>query len=258
MPPANEQDNLNSQLLTALRAKDVPAVQALLDAGADANARLTNEQSFLSVAVETGDAKVTALIAAHTKYLDLSDSCDFTAFTAAVRNNRADVAHALLNAGASPFPPGKGAEFPLDWAVANKMYDVIEQMLKKSGWADRMYKDEPLLVYAAKQDDLALAQACLTAGVNVNRGDAKSGCTALHIAARKGSETFISLLLENNASLEVTANGTQTPFDWAGNSHVLRMLVAERDMRETARSMTEGTADAITVRPALRLKSLKI
>lgn len=253
MPTPEEQDKLNSQLIAAITAKDADAVKTLLDDGADANLRSPEGRSALLLAVDSGDARVTALVAGRTQYLDNSDSCDFTAFTQAVRNNKPAVAHALLDAGASPFPPGRGAEYPLDWAVANKMYDVIGRMLKKSGWPDRMYKDEPLIVYAAREDDIALAKACLDGGVNVNRGTAKNGITALHIAAQNGSEKFIALLLENNASLEVTANNAQTPFDWARNN-VLRMLVAERDMREAARMMTEGSAGPISVRRPVQFK----
>jgi ankyrin repeat protein len=250
--PATSQEELNRQLFAAVKAKEATAAEALLEAGADANARLPGEDSLLCLAVETDDARLVGLIAAHTRYLDITDDCDASAFTHATRHNRDAAAHALLDAGASPFPPGGGADYPLDWAVANKMYGLIGRMLKM-GWSDRLYKDEPLIVYAVKTEDLELAQACIDAGANVNRGEKEHGFTALHMAARKSSETLIRFLLDNNASLEIKANGWQTPFDW-DSTNLLRQIVTEREMIAAARELTEGAPESITVRPPVRFK----
>jgi ankyrin repeat protein len=253
MTTDKEQQELNDRLFDAVAAKDADAVEALLDAGADANARRVKEPRLLDTAVKAGDARIVALLAPRTLYLDVSDDCNFTALTHAVRHNKADVAHALLDAGASPFPHGDGAEYPLDWAVGNKMYSVIGRMLEK--WPDRLYKDEPLLIYAVKTDDMELAKTVVAAGANVNRGTARNGYTALHMAARKNSGPFIGFLLDQGASLEAKANGTQTVFDWSSDDgKLLRRIVAERQMKETARAMTEGAPENITVRQPVRFK----
>ena len=254
MPTADEQIKLNAGLIAAVEARQADAVEALLEAGADANAWRINDRTLLLKAIETDDAKIVRLVAARTQYLDVTDAADFAPITHAVRHKRAAAAHALLDAGANPFPPGKGADFALDWAVGNKMYDVITRMLTASGWPDRLYKDEPLIAYAARENDLDLAKACIAAGVNVNRGERAHGYTALHVAAGNGSADFIRLLLDNGARLDVTANGTQTPLDWAGDDNTLRLIVVERDMREAARAMTEGISGALAINPPVRLK----
>lgn len=254
MPASDDQVKLNAELSAAIDARQADVVEALLTTAADANGGRLNDQPLLLKAIETDDARIVGLVAARTQYLDTTDSCDFAPITHAIRNKRAAAAHALLDAGAKPFPPGKGEEFALDWAVGNKMYDVITRMLAASGWPDRLYKDEPLIVYATRNNDLDLARACLAAGVNVNRGERAHGFTALHVAARNGAADFIRLLLENGARLDVMANGTQTPFDWAGDDNTLRLLVTEQHMREAARAMTEGTTDAITVNRPMQLR----
>lgn len=251
------QEEHDRQLLGAVRARDLAAAQDCLARGANPAARLEDTYALFA-AMENNDPAMIRLLAPRVAHIDTTDACDFSIFTHAVRKNLAEAAETLLECGASPFPPGRGAEYALDWAVANKMYGVITAMLKASGFPNRAYKDEPLLVHAVRNDDLPLAEACLAGGVDINRGERKHGYTALHVAAREGNEMFMRWLITRGARADVTANGTQTPFDWAGGHETtLRRIVNERDMKEAARALKEGLPENLRVRPPVRFRKFQ-
>ncbi len=255
MPAASDQDSLSRRVAEAICAADAAALTTAIHDGADVDAWTPEGRAPLFLAVEKGDVAVVRLIAGRSRNIDPQNDCDFSPFTLAVRQNRADIAHALLDCGASPFPSGKGADYPLDWALSNKMYDVIGRMLVQGKWPDRPFKGSPLIVHAAEQNDLDLARTCLAAGADIDRGQAKNGYTALHVAARGGAEDFMRFLIDKGANENSTANGTQTPFDWARDGGaLLRSIVAEREMRKAARELTEGMGSDITVGRPLQLK----
>jgi hypothetical protein len=255
MQDAPDQNSLSHRVAEAIRSADAPALAAAIHEGADVDAWTPDGRVPLFLAVEKGDVEIVRLVAQRCRNIDPQNDCDFTPLTAALQKNRADIAHVLLDNNASPFPAGKGADYALDWALANKMHGVIGRMLVLGKWPDRPFKEKPLIVHAAEQNDLVLAGACVAAGVNIDRGQIKNGYTALHVAAREGHEGFMRFLISNGANENVTANGTQTPFDWARDGgKVLRMIIAERDMHNAARELVEGAENDVIIRQPLRLK----
>jgi ankyrin repeat protein len=247
-------DDLSRRLGAALKEQNAAAVDALLRQGAPVDSWAAEVRPPLFMAVETKNPELVKLIAAHSKNPDTQDSCDFTPFTLAVRLGLPEIAHILLDGGASAFPSGRGAEYPLDWAIACGQYGLIGRML--TAWPDRNFKDKPLLVHAAEQEDRALAEVCLKAGAGIDRSERTNGYTALHVAARRGDEGFIRFLLDRGANAEAPDALGQTPVDWAasfGKEKVIKQLLLERDMRRVALEMTEGLRDAMTVSPPYQL-----
>lgn len=251
------QDGLDADFIAAVKADDVAAAQALLDAGADPDARLPNERAPLYTAVGNKSVAMVRLLAPRSRNINIQDSCDFTPFTQAVRLDLEEIANVLLDNGAQPCPSGKGADYPLDWAIACKRYALVTRILKESRWPDRLFKGEPVLVTAAESGDLELARACLAAGGRVDRAGPKSGATALHVAAKKGDAAFIVLLLDSGASGDARDAEDRTPFDWArfaGREKIFAGIIAEREMRAAAKSLTQGLDADFPVKRPLRLR----
>lgn len=249
------ENSLDHLLVAALKAQDAALVESLLAQGADADARVQNERQPLFLAVESKNLELVKLVAAQSKDVNIQDDCDFTPFTQAVRLELKDIAHALLDNGASPFPAGKGAGIPLDWAISCKQYGLVLRML--SSQPDALYKGAPVLVYAAEHGDMELAKACLTAGASINLGDAENGYTALHVISRQSNAAeFLRLLIDAGADENKADARGRTPAEWAlhaGNEDVFRRVIIEREMRKASVALTEGLQDAMTVRPPIRL-----
>jgi ankyrin repeat protein len=249
------ENNLADKLAAALRARDAAAVDSLLRQGAPVDSWNIDGHAPLFLAVESKRPVLVQMVATRTGNIDVQDSCDFTPFTQAVRLNLPEIAHILLDHGASPFPSGRGAEYPLDWAVSGNQYGLIKRML--ASWPDRHYKEAPLLLYAAEHADEELAKACIDAGAGINRGERKNGHTALHVAAKKGNISFIRLLIGAGADEHATDVRGQTAMDWArnaGHEKVIARAIMERDMHRAALAMVEGTQDDLIVRPPVQLK----
>jgi uncharacterized protein len=257
MTGSDAEEGLDAKLIAAVKANDAAAATELLALGANPDARAVNESALLFTAVGHKNPALVKLLAEKSRQVNLQDSCDFTPFTQAVRLGLPEIAHILLDHGAQPFPPGKGADYALDWAIANKLYDVAERILKEGGWPDRMFKGGPVLVLAAEQGDLKLAEACLKAGGSVARADPKNGYTALHVAAKKGDAEFIRFLLGRGAPEEAADTLGQTPLDWArnaGRDNILRGIISAREMQAAAKELTDGLKEGLAVRRPYRLK----
>lgn len=254
-----QDQDIDQRLIAALKAQDVQAVEELLKQGADADARVQNERAPLFMAVESKNLALVKLVAACAKDVNIQDDCDFTPFTQAVRMELQDIAQALLDNGALPFPPGRGSHIPLDWAIFRGQHAITARLL--SAGPDCLYKERPVLVYAAEQGDIALAQVCIAAGADVNLSESKNGNTALHLAARRGDAPFIQLLIQSGASEHVEDAQRSTALDLArssGNGRIFESIILERDMRRAAVALTEGAPEKIAVGRPLKLQMPKI
>ena len=98
-PLASAQTNkeLNDQLFEATRAGDAAAVKALLDKGADANARFRYGTTALFKAAERGHAEVVKVLLAHGADVTVQDTFYHeTAIGWALQNNHSEVVRLLL------------------------------------------------------------------------------------------------------------------------------------------------------------------
>lgn len=122
---------------------------------------------------------------------------EFGCLYTAIENNRADLARALLAAGALPDrKSGSGATSPL--------------------------------MFAAQRDRLELAQILVDGGASLDLAD-KDGWTALHFAARFGHMGVLRFLLESGADVNAAARDGVTPLMLGaeqGRKEVVLALIA--------------------------------
>jgi ankyrin repeat protein len=93
----NPKQELNDQLFEAARKGDAPAVTALLDKGADVNARFRYGTTALFKAAERGNAEVVKILLARGADVNVKDTFySATAMTWALQNKHIEVVRALL------------------------------------------------------------------------------------------------------------------------------------------------------------------
>jgi ankyrin repeat protein len=165
------------------RAPFLPLIRALVQEGADVNARVTETPP-----IRRHMLPITGSLA----WVDFTGQ---TPFVAAALAADLDVMRLLLEAGADPrIPTFEGttalmAAAGVNWVVA------------------QTYDEGP----AAR---LAAVRLCLDQGLDVNAVNAM-GLTALHGAANRGSDDIIRLLAERGARLDAKDKESRTPLDWA-------------------------------------------
>jgi ankyrin repeat protein len=165
------------------RAPFMPVIRALLEKGADVNARVTETPP-----IRRHMLPITGSLA----WVDFTGQTPL--LTAALAAD-VDVMRLLLDAGADPrIPTFEGttalmAAAGVNWVVA------------------QTYDEGP----AAR---LAAVRLCLDQGLDVNAVNAM-GLTALHGAANRGSDDIIRLLAEHGARLDAKDKESRTPLDWA-------------------------------------------
>src|ERR1044071_4302227 len=97
-PQTNPKQELNDQLFEAVRKGDAAAVTALLDKGADVNARFRYGTTALFKAAERGHVEVAKVLLARGVDVNVKDTFyGATAISWALQNNHFDVVRAIVD-----------------------------------------------------------------------------------------------------------------------------------------------------------------
>ena len=182
----------------AVKTNDFAAITALLDAGADPNAKDKHGWTPLHVAASYGHtAAITALASAGADPNVKIDKEGFTPLHAAAARGHTAAITALASAGADPnVKTDKEGFTPLHMAASNGHTAGIT----------------------------ALASAGADPDAKNNYGD-----SSLHVAASKGHTTFISALIRAGVDPNVTNNRGYTPLDVADIAVIPALLDASAD-----------------------------
>ena len=163
----------------------VPTVRRLLEAGADVNAAQTSGLTPLMTAARTGSAGVVRALVGH--------GADVNALTRETRSS------ALM------------------WAVSEPHPEIVRLLLDAG--ADphlSTTKGFTPLMFAARNGDVATAEALLATGVDVNAASA-DGTHVLPFAIVSARDQFALFLLEQGADPNSTINGVPALHAAAGN-----------------------------------------
>ncbi len=144
----NPKQELNDQLFEAARKGDAAAVTALLDKGADVNAKFRYGTTALFKAAERGNTEVVKVLLARGADVNVKDTFySATALTWAISNDHLDIVRALLEKGA------ESVDDVLLAGVRQRKLPLIRVALEKGG---------------AKPATLTSALAAVTAGEDKN------------------------------------------------------------------------------------------
>ncbi|OQW40251.1 MAG: hypothetical protein A4C66_02365 [Nitrospira sp. HN-bin3] len=155
-------------IILAARDGDVAAVRALLQQGADANAKTRGGRTALVIAAWWGRTPVVQALLEKGADVNAKNPEGWTALLAAVRASHTAVAQVLLEKGA----------------------DINAK--NSEGWT--------ALMGAAREDNAAIVKVLLDGGADVNAKNSE-GWTALIAAAKHGNPFIIKLLLDRGADI---------------------------------------------------------
>ena len=201
----------DASLVEAARDRDGNAVRALLDAGADVDARQPDGATALHWAVHWDDA---------------------------------GMARRLVRAGADVDAAGAYGVTPLSLAAANASAVLVE-LLVGAGADPNAARDsgETPLMRAASTGSVAAVRALLAAGADIDAAEPTGAQTALMLAASGRHPDVVAVLLARGADLEARSRLGFTPLLFAareGDLTSARRLVAAGADVDAA--MPDGTS----------------
>ena len=240
----------DSRLVDAAAGQDAAAVRALLDAGAEVNARRADGATALLWAAHRDDLAMVELLLAAGADPDAADEHGVTPLMRASENASPGVVQALLDAGADPGAAQSSGLTPLMiaartgerdvvrgllahgadvnavthetgvtalmWAVAAPHPDIVHVLLETgAGVEASSAKGFTPLLFAARNGDIELAQALLAAGADVN-GTGSDGTHPLPLAIVSRHAGMAHFLLEQGADPNGMVHGVSALHAAAG------------------------------------------
>jgi calmodulin len=157
--------------------------------------------------------------------IDERDDMGWTPLMWAVEGRELDAAAFLVEQGCKVTLKNSDGRTALHMAAADGQARMAGLLLAKHPAAANTgdkYGDTPLLM-AVKKGRLDVAEALL-----LGKADPSHQCThkdtALHWAAKRGSEEIVRLLLQHKASIKLTDDADTTPGDWARSKHLREVI----------------------------------
>jgi ankyrin repeat protein len=242
MEPRSEPESSNDgyrALHSAARFGETEEVRKCLEGGTNPNAEDDNGRTALHYVSTTEAARVLLAGGANIEASDKqgwTPLCNATYFerdvvvefllaagasaTTGTSNGRtglhlahsADVARALIRAGAQIDASDKRGIVPLHVAIDRGREGVVEALISAGAKLDASTSDGSTPLHLVRGD--SDAKLLVEAGAPVNRADLK-GQTPLHVAVVKGKSWVSEVLLAAGASLEVKDKRGWTPMAYA-------------------------------------------
>src|SRR5262245_43905980 len=162
---------VESPVADAAMRKDVAAVRALLEKGADVNAAQGDGMTALHWAAHNGDAEMARMLMYAGAHVDaVTRNGNYTPLHLASKTGSALVIKALLDAGADPNAASTtGGATPLHLAAAQGDKASIEALLLKKATVDaREAFGETPLMWAAAYNRVPAIEALVARGADIN------------------------------------------------------------------------------------------
>ena len=238
-------------LMHAAKAGQLSAIKALLQAGADVDARMTRHGgTALMIAVQHTQAEAVEALLDAGASIDATDAQGWTALQWAAQIGAVPPIARLLAHLESTGSASKGVSAAMMVAVENGHFDAAVHLLEAG--ADPEVTDTQgwtALVIAAAAGHQTIVGRLLEAGASVRACTQPSGRTPVMAAAQAGHLAALSLLIAADGCDEALlstadANGTTALMLAAKNGHapVVRALLAARCEPHTTDSAGARTA----------------
>jgi len=220
---ASRREQVDQELIAAIKADHTQQALAALAAGANPNVRDIETEST------TGSLQFSRLLEKLFHRTDATDGNPHERALTLVLDRDPDkdkmpeqktedttLVKALLDAGADPNTPNEKDGFPpLLLAVQNWRPRAVRMILEHGGKIEQKDREggTPLSWAAGSANSEAL-RILLKAGADINAKD-RRGSTPLHVACADGNLATVEILLQNNAPVNVRDNDGHTPLDAA-------------------------------------------
>ena len=206
----------DSRLVDAAAGQDAAAVQALLDAGAEVNARRADGATALLWAAHRDDLAMVELLLAAGADPNAADEHGVTPLMRASENASPGVVQALLDAGADPDAAQSSGLTPLMIAARTGERDVVRGLLAHGADVNAVTHETGVtaLMWAVAAPHPDIVHVLLETGAGVEASSAK-GFTPLLFAARNGDIELARALLAAGADVNGTGSDGTHPLPLA-------------------------------------------
>ncbi|XP_004578814.2 protein phosphatase 1 regulatory subunit 12B isoform X5 [Ochotona princeps] len=197
--------------LAACSSGDTDEVRKLLARGADINTVNVDGLTALHQACIDENLDMVKFLVENRANVNQQDNEGWTPLHAAASCGYLNIAEYFLNHGASVGIVNSEGEVPSDLAEEPAMKDLLLEQVKKQGVdLEQSRKEE-------EQQMLQDARQWLNSGKVEDVRQARSGATALHVAAAKGYAEVLRLLIQAGCELNVQDHDGWTPLHAAAH-----------------------------------------
>lgn len=229
-----------TDLIDAVRARNVGGVVQLVDSGADPNKR-SSYIGPLHEAARIGSVEITTILIKGGADVELSGFGGVRPLHSAALAGHAKVVSVLLANGAKVDSPDNTGRTPLLSFMSGNVADVSTLIALLESGADPNLLDGPVpyhpLDYAAINGRAEMADLLIAFGADMNARDNLFGETPLHYAianckfAVKGQLEVVELLIKRGADVNAKDAKGLTPLDYAKlyapNAGLLQLLLVQ-------------------------------
>ena len=214
----------SSLLHRAVGSEQLILAKALLDGGANVNAKDSIDRTPIHIAIHKKDPALTKLLIRHKANIhEINDQKD-TLLHIAVREDKPEIAKLLLKAGSKVNAKNDANETPFQIAIRdNKL--AMSRVLVGAG-ADVNVKDSfgrtPLQI-AMNRKDLSYVKLLIHARANLNIEDSRKN-TPLIKAVQQVNIPLLKLLLQSGADVNHSNDNNDTALHVATNKADLNMM----------------------------------
>ena len=200
----------DTSLMDAVRQRNVKAVTALLENGADVNATTADGTTALDIAALVDDVNIASVLIEKGAKVRSVNRYGVGALWLAAQNGDAALMTRLLEAGADPNAALPEGETVLMTASRTGTAAAVAALIAAGADvnAHEGWKGQTALMWAAASDNTAAIAVLLGAGADL-RAKSKGGFTALLFAVRSGCVDATRALLTAGADVnQTTTDGT--------------------------------------------------
>ncbi|XP_008398668.2 protein phosphatase 1 regulatory subunit 12A isoform X6 [Poecilia reticulata] len=226
--------------LAACSSGDTEEVLRLLDRGADINYANVDGLTALHQACIDDNIDMVTFLVEHGASVNQPDNEGWIPLHAAASCGYLDIAEYLISQGANVGVVNSEGETPLDIAEEEPMEELLQNEINRQG----------LDIEAARKEEerimLRDARQWLNSGQIQDTRHAKSGGTALHVAAAKGYVEVLKLLIQAGYDVNIKDYDGWTPLHAAahwGKEEACRILVENLCNMELVNKMGQTAFD---------------
>uniref|UniRef100_A0A3B5Q840 Protein phosphatase 1 regulatory subunit n=1 Tax=Xiphophorus maculatus TaxID=8083 RepID=A0A3B5Q840_XIPMA len=226
--------------LAACSSGDTEEVLRLLDRGADINYANVDGLTALHQACIDDNIDMVTFLVEHGASVNQPDNEGWIPLHAAASCGYLDIAEYLISQGANVGVVNSEGETPLDIAEEEPMEELLQNEINRQG----------LDIEAARKEEerimLRDARQWLNSGQIQDTRHAKSGGTALHVAAAKGYVEVLKLLIQAGYDINIKDYDGWTPLHAAahwGKEEACRILVENLCNMELVNKMGQTAFD---------------
>ncbi len=207
------------ELLQASWDGKIKTVQALLEKGADVNAKTEDGFFALMYASQNGHTDIVKLLLKEGADINAKDDNSWTALIWASSMGRTDTVKLLIEKGADVNVKDHKGYTALVWAYKLGRTDIVELLEQAGGVYTFLADINEDLLKASRDGKIKTVQALLEKGADVNTKN-NYGVTALIFASSMGHTDIVKLLIEKGAEVNAKTTDSYTALIWASkNGH---------------------------------------